>query len=93
MKAVFKGNVYNKYNKRYVTQVFEYRGQTYLIEKPLTWNCSSDYNNGGYMSLKNQHERAQKAIDSKLDNPIEEIKPYTGEVEKALDELYKFWET
>lgn len=84
-----------KIDRNYIEQMFEYRGEYYLVTKPLSWTgCSSDYFDNGYMSLRNQHRRAQEGIDGKLDNRSEEPEIRTGksEAEKALDILFDYME-
>ena len=42
-------------------------------------------------SLRDQHKREQARIDRELSENQKPIQPYTGEVEKALDELFEYW--
>lgn len=88
--AKFIGAVKDRYEHRYVDLEYEYRGERYLVTKPLSWTaCSSDYFYGD-MRLTEQHRRAQESIDAKLDNPpIEYPKQvYEGSAQEGLD---KFW--
>lgn len=60
---------------RYYLQIWSYRGHEYEVEVPSNgWNCSSDYQRGGYKSQYNQHRRAQAEIDEMIENPAPEIK-------------------
>jgi hypothetical protein len=61
-----------------------------MVTVPIGWNGSSDYRNNGYMSQKNQHKRAQQAIDAELDNPKTEEKHI--ERNGADDGFEMFWQ-
>ena len=50
------------------------------------------YNVETLETLSYQHKREQIRIDKELDNP-EEIKPYDDSTDKALEELFKLWES
>lgn len=93
-KATFKCRVNDKYDKRYSDLFYEYRGHEYIVTVANSWACSSDYLPGGYMSLYNQHKRAQELIDAQIEREArgEEYKPaeYTGEAEKALDMFFAY---
>ena len=72
-KAKYIGST--QIDKNYLEMMFEYRGKTYFVTRPLSWMaCSSDYTMGG-KTEKQQHQEAQKLIDDTLDAPKEEIKP------------------
>lgn len=82
-----------KTEKNYLEMMFEYRGHTYLITRPLSWtNCSSDYTVGKANSEKKQHEENQKLIDNLIDNPNKEVKPYNNEAEKAIEDFLNWCE-
>ena len=89
-KAKYKGSYRNKYDKRYYTQVWEYRGHDYVITVPTGWDCSTDYIYGDMQQSK-QHKREQEAIDAMLDNPKEELKKwkYEGSAQEGLDLFFK----
>lgn len=89
-KAKYITTVRNRYDRRYITQVYEYRGVEYSVIKATSWNCSSDYLYG-YMRPALQHERAQKEIDSRLDNEEKAPEKYTGESEKALNDMMSYF--
>lgn len=75
---------YKEYGK-YTTNVeYEYRGHTYFVEFANDWS---------YCITKPhiQHEDAQRYIDKMIENKSDVIKEYTGECERALDELFKEW--
>ena len=80
-----------KTDKNYLEMMFEYRGKTYFVTRALNWNCSTDYTLNKDKTERRQHENAQRAIDEMLDNPQTEIKPYNDTTEKALDDLFDFW--
>ena len=82
MKAKLLGKVKDKYDKYKTDLIYEYRGKTYVI---------TAYDNGYSESLATQHKRVQTRIDNEMDNP-QPIQPYTGEVDKALDELFEYWD-
>jgi len=87
-KATYIGS--SSCEKNYYNQHFEYRGKIYMVTVPVGWNGSSDYRNNGYMSQKNQHKRAQQAIDAELDNP----KTEENHIERngADDGFEMFWQ-
>lgn len=89
-KAKYITTVKNRYDCRYLTHIFEYRGVEYSILNPTSWNCSTDYIYG-YMRPVLQHERAQKEIDSRLDNEEKAPEKYTGESEKALNNMMSYF--
>ena len=91
-EATYVMSFTEKYNYNYYMQVWKYRGQEYHVTVPIGWGGSSDYHFNGYMSKANQHRRAQKSIDAKLDNPPKEPEKYTGKVEKAIEELFNYFE-
>ena len=80
--AVLIGKVKDKYNAYRTDLVYEYRGKTYVI---------TAYDNGYSESLRDRHKREQARIDRELSENQKPIQPYTGEVEKALDELFEYW--
>lgn len=91
-KADYIGSYTDKYDKRYTTLFYRYRGHEYQIVKANNWmSCSSDYTmRGGSMSLARQHKEAQDSIDAKIEaeknpQPIPEAK-WTKEYE---DEIWK----
>lgn len=71
-KATYIGS--SSCEKKYYNQHWEYRGKQYIVTVPTGWGASSDFYNNGYNSQKNQHKRAQQAIDTELDNPKTEEK-------------------
>lgn len=89
--AKFIGAVKDRYEHRYIDLEYEYRGERYLVTKPISWTaCSSDYFSGS-MRLTEQHRRAQEAIDAKLDNPPINYpkQEYKGSAQEGFD---KFWD-
>ena len=79
-------------DKNYLEMMFEYRGKTYFVTRPLSWTaCSSDYTMGG-KTEKQQHQEAQKLIDDSLDAPKAEIKPalWTEEYENEIWDMLGF---
>lgn len=90
-KATYIGSTSTPYEKNYYNQHFEYRGKQYIVTVPAGWNGSSDYRNNGYMSQKNQHKRAQQAIDAELDNPKTE-EPKLIKRNSADDGFDMFWQ-
>ena len=42
--------------------------------------------------MRDQHKREQARIDRELSENQKPIQPYTGEIEKALDEQFEYWE-
>ena len=81
MKATYLGKSKDKYSDA-VHLFYRYRGQQYMITDP---------HNGYSESLAAQHKSEQARIDRELNDP-QEIKPYTGEVDKALNALFELWE-
>lgn len=81
-KARFLGAVHNKYDPYRVELEYEYRGRTYFV---------TAYRNGYSETLGQQHRENQESIDAILAGS-EEHGRYTGEVEEALDMLFRYWE-
>lgn len=81
-KAKFLCSTPDKYNVYTTLLFYEYRGREYMITR---------YNNGCSESLREQHRREQKRIDEILDKPAEPALP-SGNVDAALNELWKTWE-
>lgn len=74
-KAKYIGST--QIDKNYLEMMFEYRGKTYFVTRPLSWTaCSSEYTTGE-KTEKKQHQEAQKLIDDTLEarKTKEEIKP------------------
>ena len=84
MGAVLLGKVRDKYDKYRTDLLYEYRGKTYLI---------TAYDNGYSESLCSQHKREQARIDRELLENQKPIKPYTGEVDKALERFFEYIDT
>lgn len=93
-KATFKFAYTDRYDDRYTELFYEYKGFEYSVTKANNWSaCSSDYLPGGYMSLVNQHNRNQQAIDKKINGretmpTKEEIEASQKALDDALDMLY-----
>ena len=83
MKAKLVGKVKDKYNKYRTDLIYEYKDKTYVI---------TAYDNGYPESLAVQHRREQARIDREISESQKPIQPYTGEVDKALDELFEYWD-
>ena len=79
MRAKLIGKFNDKYNAYRTDLLYEYRGKTYLI---------TAYDNGYSESLAIQHQREQARIDRELSESQKPIQPYTGEVDKALDQFF-----
>lgn len=90
MKATYKGRATDKYDRRYTTLFYEYKGFEYSVVAPNTWNCSSDYLDGGYNSLRNQHLREQKRIDDMLARP--DITPPRGTFDEIIERVWNMME-
>ncbi len=88
-KAVYKGSVSNKYDKRYYTQVWEYRGHDYTITVPTGWECSTDYIYSD-MRQAEQHRREQEAIDRTIESVNEPVKPATNQAQEGLDLFFAY---
>lgn len=89
-KATYICSTRSKYDRKYYTQHWEYRGISYMVTMPADGNPSSDYIYGD-MKPTAQHRREQAAIDEMLDHPeTAEPKEYTGEAEKALDDMFQY---
>ena len=84
IKAIYDTNPFNKHSWEHVELVYEYKGHQYIVTK---------HNNGyEFDSLYYQHKDAQKHIDEMIAKENEPIKEYTGECEKALNELFNYLE-
>lgn len=82
-----------KIDKNYLEMMFEYRGKTYFVTRPLSWTaCSSEYTVGGAKSEARQHKEAQEAIDASIDNPVTEYpkQKYEGSWEEGFDMLWNY---
>lgn len=84
MRAKLIGKVKDKYNVLRTDLVYEYRGKTYVI---------TAYDNGYSESLAIQHQREQTRVDRELMENQKPIQPYTGEVDKALDQFFEYVDT
>ena len=84
MKSKLVGKVKDKYNKYRTGLIYEYKDKTYVI---------TAYDNGYSESLAIQHQREQARIDREISESQKPIQPYTGEVDKALDKLFEYWDT
>ena len=84
MRAKLIGKVKDKYDSLRTDLLYGYRGKTYMI---------TAYNNGYSESLAIQHQREQARIDRELMESQKPIQPYTGEVDKALDQFFEYVDT
>ena len=92
-KATFKMAHTDRFDKRYTTLIYEYRGHEYEVIKANSWACSSDYTmRGGSMTLSAQHKRAQEEIDNLIERGPEEPKPqkYEGSAQEGFDLFWDF---
>lgn len=67
-KATYIRSTRSRYDKKYYTQHWSYRGHEYMIEMPADGNPSTDYTYGEMRPFR-QHQRAQAEIDEMIDNP------------------------
>ncbi len=94
-KAEYIGAYTDRYDKRYTTLFYRYRGREYQVVKANNWGaCSSDYTmKGGSMTLSKQHKEAQEMIDNMVDNPSD-FKPvaqkYEGSAQEGLDMFFNY---
>lgn len=100
-KATYKGSYTDRFDKRYTTLFYEYRGHEYMIEKANSWTaCSSDYTMDNKNSLAAQHRRAQEEIDNMIENPrrertpedIAEAEEAQKKLNEAIDMMFADWE-
>ena len=82
-KAKFLCSTPDKHNAYTTSLFYEYRGREYMITR---------YDNGCSESLREQHRLEQKRIDDLLDTPQKVCKP-SGDVERAISDLYALWES
>ena len=83
-KATYKGSFSNKYDLRYYTQIWEYRGHEYNVTVPTGWDCSTDFLYGD-MRQSEQHRRNQEAIDRQIAEGETPVKPATNQAQEGLD--------
>lgn len=90
-KAIYKGSVKSADGK-YLEMMFEYRGKTYFVTRPLSWTaCSSDYTLNN--TERRQHEEQQRLIDGSINNPfkrdLEKERKAQEELQKAIDMMFE----
>lgn len=81
--GIYKKTLYDKYDHRRKTLVYEYRGHEYFIEINIFGQALGE-------DISLQHKKAQEDIDKMLDNKSDV--EYSGEIEKALNQLWEFWD-
>ena len=85
-KATFVRAIYDKYDRKRVDLVYDYRGYHYIVSKNV---YLTEWEN----KCSDQHKEEQAKIDAKIankDNPVE-IKPAGKDVDEAMDMLFRFW--
>jgi hypothetical protein len=95
-KAEYKGAVRSA-DGNYLEMMFEYRGKSYFVTRPLSWtNCSSDYTVFKGHTERKQHEEQQRLIDNSIDNPfkrdLEKEKKAQKELDDAINMMFDYLE-
>ena len=81
MKATYIGKTKDRYSDE-VHLFYRYRGKEYMVTDP---------HNGYSETLAQQHKAEQARIDREILENSKPHKPYTNEVEQALDMLFEYW--
>ena len=92
-KATYICSTRSRYDKKYYTQHWRYRGHDYMVDVPADGNPSTDYMYGDMRPWK-QHKRAQEEIVNLLDNPMPTTEPAPAkkDTEEAINKLFSYLE-
>lgn len=84
-KATFVRAIYDKYDRKRVDLVYDYRGYHYIVSKNV---YLTEWEN----KCSDQHKEEQAKIDAKIAN--KDKKPVTikrNDADEAMDMLFRFW--
>lgn len=84
-KATFVKAIYDKYDRKRVDLVYDYRGYHYIVSKNM---YLTEWEN----KCSDQHKEEQAKIDAKIAN--KDKKPVTvkrNSADEAIDMLFRFW--